>query len=361
MKRWKTWFGVAISVLAIAWAMWGVEWSAVGSALRRADYRYLALAFLLAPPINIGFRALRWKILLLPAARVSLAGAASATAVGLMANNVLPARIGEFVRAYTLGRRENVPTGTAFGGLFVERMLDGIAIVGILYALTLIHDFPAWAVATARVALYIFVGVLAGQVLLVFWPGPVVRAVQSVSRSFFGGRFEESIEHALVAFVDGFHLLKRPGLVVASLALAIVQWVTIAYLYWLGLAAFGLADVAGFVGALFTGSIVSLGVAVPSSPGFVGTFQALVVKSLEAFEIDRTAAFTYSIGFHAANYLSVTIVGLVAFFREGLSWRDLETSERTLERELEQEYDEAVGPELESSRPLISEREDEHG
>ena len=74
--------------------------------------------------------------------------------------------------------------------------------------------------------------------------------------------------------------------------------------------------------------------AAPSSPGFVGTFQALVVKSLEAFGIDRTVAFTYSLGFHAVNYLSVTIVGFVCFFREGLSWKELERSEKKLEREM---------------------------
>ena len=99
--------------------------------------------------------------------------------------------------------------------------------------------------------------------------------------------------------------------------------------------------------ALFTNSITALGVAVPSSPGFVGTFQALVVKSLEAFEIDRTLAFTYSIGFHAMNYLSVTLVGLVYFFREGLSWKELERSEEELERELVEEYETVIEPSLE--------------
>ncbi len=345
MSRWKTWLGIAISVAAIWWAVQGVQWGAVGVALREADYVLLGLVFVLAPIVNIGFRAVRWRILLLPAGRVSLASCVSATAVGLMANNVLPARIGEFVRAYALGKRENVPTGTAFGSLFVERMFDGFALVGLLYGITLVQDLPGWADTTARVALGIFGGFLVFQVWLVFRAHRFVQFTQWISSKFFGGRFEEPIERAIVTFADGFHLLRRPALVALSLVLAAAQWVAIAVTYWLGMEAFELAG--GWPGALFTNSIVALGVAVPSSPGFVGTFQALVVKSLEAFDVDRTAAFTFSVGFHAVNYLSVTIIGLVYFFREGLSWTELEHSEEELERELEEEYETEIGPALE--------------
>ncbi|MBW3660868.1 MAG: flippase-like domain-containing protein [Gemmatimonadetes bacterium] len=333
MNRWKTWVGVAISLAAIWWAVQGVEWREVGEALRDADYGLLAAVFVLAPIVNVGFRAIRWKILLLPAGRVPLAGCVSATAVGLMANNVLPARIGEFVRAYALGKREEVPTGTAFGSLFVERMFDGFALVGLLYLVTLVQDLPGWADTTARVALWIFLGFLAFQVWLLFRAHRFVAFAQWVSRKLFEGRFEEPIERAIVTFADGFHLLRRPLLIVVSLVLAVAQWIAIATTYWIGMAAFDLG--AGWAGALFTNSIVALGVAVPSSPGFVGTYQALVVKSLEAFRIDRTAAFTFSVGFHAVNYLSVTAVGLFYFFREGLSWSELEHSEEELERELD--------------------------
>ena len=345
MSRWKTWVGIAISVAAIWWAMQGVEWSAVGEALQEADYGLLAVVLVLAPIVNVGFRAIRWKILLVPAGDVSLASCASATAVGLMANNVLPARIGEFVRAYALGKRENVPTGTAFGSLFVERMFDGFALVGILYAITVVRDLPGWADTTAQVALAIFGGFLLFQIWLLFRAHRFVQFTQWVSSKFFGGRFEDPIERAIVTFADGFHLLRRPALVAASLILAVAQWVAIAATYWIGMEAFELA--VGWAGALFTNSIVALGVAVPSSPGFVGTFQALVVKSLEAFEVDRSTAFTFSVGFHAANYLSVTAVGLVFFFREGLSWSELEHSEEELERELEEEYETEIGPVLE--------------
>lgn len=347
MSRWKTWVGILVSALAIWWAMRGVEWALVWPALRAADWILLALVFVLAPVVNVGVRALRWRILLRPVARVPLRSCASATAIGLMANNVLPARIGEFVRAYALARREPVATATAFGSLFLERMFDGFALVGILYALRWVVDLPPWASTTAVVAFWIFVVFAAFQAVLVAWPRKVIGAAQWVRRRIFGGRFEEAIEGALATFVEGFQLLKRPGLVAISAVFGFAQWMLVALLFFIGMAAFGLARQAGFEGALFTNSITALGVAAPSSPGFVGTFQAFVVQSLEAFDVDRTIAFTYSLGFHAVNYISVTIVGLVCFLREGLSWKELERSEKELEREMAEDFETEIEPLLE--------------
>jgi hypothetical protein len=241
-----------------------------------------------------------------------------------------------------------VATGTAFGSLFLERMFDGFALVGILYAVTWVVDLPGWADTTAKVAFWVFVGFLGFQVLLVVWPRRVIGAAQWIRRRILGGRFEEAIEGALATFVDGFHLLRRPWLVAISVVLAFTQWTLVALLFFIGMAAFGLAGQAGFEGSLFTTSITALGVAAPSSPGFVGTFQAFVVQSLEAFEIVRTVEFTYSLGFHAVNYLSVTIVGVMYFLREGFSWTELGRSEDELEREMAEEFETEIEPLLES-------------
>ena len=72
------------------------------------------------------------------------------------------------------------------------------------------------------------------------------------------------------------------------------------------------------------------------------------MKSLEAFDVDRTVAFTYSLGFHAANYLSVTLVGLLAFLRAGLSWGEIERSEAEVGREMTAEFEAEIEPTLEA-------------
>ncbi len=356
MSRWKTWFGLLVSVVAVVYAVRGVAWSDVWTSLEGANYWLLLLVFLLSPVINIGMRAIRWRILLAPYGAVPFGGCFSATAIGLMANNVLPARIGEFVRAYALHREERVPTGTALGALFVERMLDGFVIVGLLYAVTWVHPLPTWVSTTVRVAFYIFIGFLAFQVFLVARPGAVLAVARWISRVFFGGRFGESMERALVTFVDGFRLLRRPGPVALSVVLAFAQWIVVMVTYWLGLAAFDLAGSVGWAGALFVECVATLGVAVPSSPGFVGTFEAFIVKSLQVFGVGPSAALGYATSFHAASFLGATLIGFGYFFRAGLSWSDLGRSERRLERELDQEFETAIRPDLEKRDPALDER-----
>ena len=344
MRRWRTWIGVAVSIVAIYWAARGVEWDAFRESLARADWLLLGVAFLLAPVVNVGIRAVRWRILLSPVASPSLGACASATAIGLMANNVLPARVGEFVRAWALGRRGGVPTATAFGGLFVERMFDGFALVAILLVLTWTLALPAWVDTTIRIAFLVFTGFLAFQVLLAARPAALAAFARRITRRLAGGRFEEPVERALVTFADGFQLLRSPVLVLVSFALGIVQWAAIAVTFWIGLAAFGLAAQAGWPGAFFTACVTAFGVSIPSSPGFVGTFQAFVVESLGVFGVDRTAAFGFAVGFHAASYIPVTALGLALFAREGWTWRDLQRSEATVEHELEEEFEEKLQP-----------------
>jgi uncharacterized protein (TIRG00374 family) len=344
VKRWRVWIGVAVSAVAIAWAARGVDWSAFAAALGEANWLLLGVVFLLSPIVNIVIRAIRWRILLMPVVAAPLSRLLSATAIGLMANNVLPARIGEFVRAYALGKHQRMAVGTAFGSLFVERMFDGFALVAILYVLTWIHPLPEWVDTTAGIAFWIFVGFLAFQLVLASRPEAFIRFAGRLTRRPFGGRLEEPLGRALVTFVDGFRLLRRPWLAGLSFVLAIVQWAAIAALFRLSLAAFGLAAATGWEAAYFTTAVSALGVAVPSSPGFVGTFQAFVVEALDVFGIDRSAALGFAVGHHVVSYVSVTLVGVAAFLRAGWTWRDLERSEERVERELEQELASDAAP-----------------
>ncbi len=342
MKKWRTWIGVAISAAAIWWAARGVDWDAFRASLAAADWELLALAFILAPIVNIVIRGIRWRILLSPVASPSLAACISATAIGLMANNVLPARIGEFVRAWALGRQGRVPTATAFSGLFLERMMDGFALVAIMLTLTWVEPLPGWVDTTIRIAFFIFAGFLAFQIVLAARPSMFVSFARKITQRFSGGRFVEPVERALVTFAEGFRLLHRPGLVAISFLLSLAQWSAIALTYWVGFAAFDLP--VGYAGAVFTTCVTALGVSLPSSPGFVGTFQAFAVEALAVFGVDRTAAFGFAVGYQVVSYVAVTGVGLLVFLRAGWKWRDLERSETQVEQELEEEFEEEISP-----------------
>lgn len=339
LARWKTWIGIAASLLAILWAAYGVDWGLAGVALAEADRLLLAVVFVLTPVIYIGMRALRWKILLRPE-RTGFGNLIEATAIGLMANNILPARIGEFVRAYVLARSEDLSPGTTFGALVVERILDGLTLVGILVVLVFVRPFPQWVESTIWVAMAFFAIALLLQVVIVSPGGSrlVLRLVIALERRFPDSRVAAMIARTTSAVIDGFRALRDPASIALSFALAMVQWILVGATFWIAMLAFGFAGEAGWSGALFTEAVTGVGVAIPSSPGFVGTFHALVVESLHVLNIERTLAFSYAMGLHAINYVSITVVGLFYFYKRGLSWSELEQSEEEVEVEVEAEH-----------------------
>ncbi len=331
--KWRHWIGVAISVACLWWALRGVSWGAVWSALRDARLGYLALAAVGAIVVGVLIRAWRWRVFLPPAVSTSFRELVTATGIGLMANNVLPARMGEFVRAYVLGRRTAVPVTTAFGSLFVERLFDAAALVLILIAAILLVPVPPWMTVLARIGGAVFGLLLVFEILLIRHPRAFFRVLHATTARFLPPRWEAELEGLLVKFVEGFQLLRDPRRVAVALTLTFLLWGANGFLFYLGLLAFDLGRV-GLDGAMIVQSVTALGVSVPSSPGFVGTFQAAVVKALSAFDVDKDLAFSYSIGYHIAQYLPVTLYGFYLAWRANLSWREIETSEERVEEGL---------------------------
>jgi glycosyltransferase 2 family protein len=127
----KLWIGIAISALFLFLLFRKIDFYKLAAAFREMDYRYLAPALFLTF-VSYFLRALRWKFLLAPIRPTRLANLFPSTLIGYMANNLLPARLGEFVRAYSLGQKEGIGTGAVFGSLVVDRLCDGFTVLLVL-------------------------------------------------------------------------------------------------------------------------------------------------------------------------------------------------------------------------------------
>ena len=141
----RHWIGILVSAVCLWWALRGTDWGQVGRTLARAD-PWLLLAVAAGSLVAVGLRGLRWRLFLPPGAPAPGRELVTATGIGLMANNVLPVRIGEFVRPWVLGRRTAVPVTTAFGSLLVERLFDACVLLGVLLASVLVLDLPLLAI-----------------------------------------------------------------------------------------------------------------------------------------------------------------------------------------------------------------------
>jgi len=339
---WKAFLGIAISAVLIWWVLRGVDPGEVWGELRRARWGYLVAAVAVA---TSGFviRALRWRIFLKPVhAGTPFRSRFAAVNIGFAANNLLPARVGEFARAWAIARMERVPMSGALGSLVVERFLDGVAIFSLLLVALLHPSFPSDATVAGRpvgAAMTVVVSamflVLVALLFLLFRPGLPIRWARWIAPRLPGEAGKHLVQF-LESFLAGLGALRDPGLLLPGLAWSLGLWGWNAVSFWLAFMAFGI-DV-GYFSALFVQGIIALGVAVPAAPGFFGTFHAAAVVGLhEVYGVGEGATLAFAFGYHLGGFIPVTLMGL--WYAEALGFRmgDLRRADEAVEDELDRE------------------------
>src|SRR2546429_490655 len=132
--RWTGVLGVLISVGLLWWSLHDIELDEVVGHVSQAHPLYFLAAVAVATA-TFPLRTARWRYLLrLEGASLPYAPLWHATAIGFMANNLLPARAGEFARAYAAGRLTGVRFSAALASVAIERIMDGIAMVALMTA-----------------------------------------------------------------------------------------------------------------------------------------------------------------------------------------------------------------------------------
>jgi glycosyltransferase 2 family protein len=262
----------------------------------------------------------------------------AAVAIGFSANNLLPARVGEFARAWVISRLERISVTGAIGSLVVERFLDLMAVFVLMGAALLHPSFPTDATVAGRpvivfaAALVALIGTLfVGIALLLVLPSQVISILGYIAR-ILPVRAGRVLIDGLRSFISGLAALKDVRLLVRGTIWSFAFWTWNAFSFWLAMRAVGM-DL-GFAPTLFVQGIIVLGVAVPSAPGFFGTFHAAAVIGLtEVYGMGQSATLAFAFGYHLGLFFPITLLGLWFAGRLGLSLRDLGDSESTVERE----------------------------
>ncbi len=338
---WKAVLGLVISGLLIWWVLRDVDVGEVWLALRGVRWELLVAAVAVT---TSGFlvRALRWKVLLHPLhPGTRLRPRFAAVNIGFMANNLLPARVGEFARAYAISRMEPVSTSGAVGSLVVERFLDAVAVFLLLLVALASPSFPDVATVGGypigdllTLVVGALVVILLGLLGLLMWPKALVWAVVRVVR-FFPERTGRVLVGVVERFLAGLGALRSPRLLLLGFLWSVGFWAWNAVSFWLAFLAFDIE--LGYAPALFVQAIIALGVAVPSAPGFFGTFHAAAVVGLhEVYGIGHGTTLAFAFGYHLGAFIPVTVIGLYYAWRLGLSMEEVRRSEEVVEKAVEE-------------------------
>jgi uncharacterized protein (TIRG00374 family) len=322
--RGKVWIGVAVSAVLLWVAVRGVSFDEVLEQLRRV--RPLWLVPLIASIfVRFWLTAIRWQLLLRPVKRIGVHRLFAITMIGFMANNVLPARLGEFVRAYALGRSEALPPSLPFATIVIERIFDGFTLLlFLLGGLSFLRPGRAllWAAGLTG-ALYL--GILAGLMILRTGRG---MGVLDATLGRLPTRLAGPARRLVDSFRAGLDVLSDGRALASTAALSVLIWVVNALGVEATFYAFGL-DLPAYASFLLLGTI-AVALVLPSAPGYVGPFQIGTVEGLALVGVARDTALSLSIVYHLANYVPITLVGLAYLSVLNLTLGDLRVaSEKT--------------------------------
>lgn len=334
---WKAFLGIAVTFLLLWGAVRGVPFGEVWGQIREGDLFLLTLTAAVAG-VGLVLRALRWHVLLLPLApKTPLRSRLGAVSIGFMANNILPLRVGEFARAYALSRVVPVSASGAFGTLVVERALDAIVLLLLLLAAMAWPTFPGGQalgegpLGAAITGAAVLAGmIVTGMVVLLFFPGPFVRVAKVVAR-FLPETLARLLVEVLESFLQALGVLKRPGLLFLALLWTVGVWLFNSFYFWLGFRAFGIG--LDYVAAVFTQTVVGFGVALPSAPGYIGTFHYAADLALSGvYGVAEPRSLAFAFGVHFAGWVPVTAMGLWYAWRMGFGLGEVGRSEEEIER-----------------------------
>lgn len=312
--------GLALTFLFLWLALRNVDRQAVWQALQHARYRFL-LPAALCSLAGYGVRTVRWGRVLEPTRRIPFRRLFPVLMIGFATNNLLPARVGEFARAYLLGTKEEVSRSLALATIVVERVCDGLTLI-VLMLLTLLLVPLSAADPKLRLvevgAIAIFGAATLVLLALLLFPAAFLRLTQTLARPL-PRVVAARVEGLLVSFTRGLGALRSRRQLAWIAGLSLLVWLLEGGSYAFVLLAFpfGLRATEWLAAAVFLLVFVNLGIMIPAAPGYIGTYQFFATLALGAFGVAPALAFGLALVAHAVQYSLVTGIGLLAFWQQG--------------------------------------------
>jgi uncharacterized protein (TIRG00374 family) len=311
----KLWLGLGGTALFLGLFFWRTDLDELADALAEANYWWVvpAVAIWFASAI---LRSLRWHYLLRGLADLKTATLYPIVIIGYMANNLMPLRTGEFVRAYVLGERHKVSKMSTLGTIAVERVFDGVVLVGFLLVAGAILGLSSELTVLAAVMAVAFAVLLA---VFVYVTSSSDRARRWTERlvGVLPHALRERAQGLIDSFLSGLQSLQSPSLVILVLATSTGAWLMEALMYYLVGLSFDIGE--GFPTYMMVAAAANLAITLPSTSGGIGPFELLAKETLTFLGVGSAVAGAYAVALHGLLLLPVIVAGLIFLWAINLS------------------------------------------
>ncbi|MDR1102098.1 MAG: flippase-like domain-containing protein [Clostridiales bacterium] len=300
--------GIIISLALLYFLFRGVDWHELWAAFKNARYSIVIIA-ILVNLFGFYFRTLRFcEIIRHIAPNASVKRVFPSIAAGYAANNLLPLRAGEFVRAYHAGKQLNHDKAALFSCVVVERIVDVATLAVILCVTMLFYKMEAWI---GKVAVFLIIGLIFGIFILYMivrhWD-KCERFVPKVARKFAR------------SLADGFRAIKSAGQMLKVVGISMIIWTVEATTIFFVAMSFGLNY--SILGSVFVMLLINLIIIIPAAPGNFGTLETAAKAGFMAFAVPDGQATAVTLLLHGVQFLPITAVGLVFLIGSGVKLND---------------------------------------
>lgn len=315
--------GLLIGAACVAILLRQVDLKQSWSALGQLNGPYLLIP-LIVFCVNLPLRAWRWQTIFPSSARPSFWSCLTVLGIGNMANFLLPARAGDISRCALVGPQATLSDSTrALGTLAVEKVLDGLALIGMVLLAVWALNPPIWVLRILRVAIALFGTGLLLLVLLRYRTRTLISVATKPLRYIGLHSLEKKINDLLNSFADGLTAVDSWGNVLLLLIFTATIWTTEAALIW-GLAG-ALNTPVALKSAVVVSAVLGLGLMIPAGPGGLGTYELFGTKAFQLVGLSASNGLALTVVIHAWVFLANILAGIALLGVKGLSLAQLKT------------------------------------
>ncbi len=328
-KKNKIRIGVSlvIGILLLVALIWWTGIDEIGAAIGSASPLWLAASAAVVPLAYV-LRAIRWKFLLAPVKKnVSVSNTFWSTAIGSMVNTIIPIRLGEFVRAYTLGEKEETGFAPCLSSIVVERTLDliGLLTIGIVTMLLVstqadlsslaVSIFTAVAIFIAAVLAVIIVGIKKEEI--------IIRALtRTTSKIPLVKKYTTKIADFASSLIKGLQgLSQNPKMFIVNMSLTWILWIIYTAAAYFTFIAFN--NPLPFIAAILGGALMSISHILPATPGYVGSYEAFWWAIFFSLGIPENLLTATALISHLVGLLPIIILGSISVVWLGISFEEI--------------------------------------
>ena len=322
-KYLKLTLAILISFIGLYFAFKGVKIEDLLTAMKRVNAWYITASVLLMV-FSVVLRSLRWRLILEPLCSVKFQPLFGSTMIGYFGNSVLPFRLGEFLRAYSISRAEPISASAAFGTIVLERVLDMIGVLVVMAFFFILYPFPAWLKISGLVA-------GAGTGILVLILIGLAFAQSEIQKRVFNWKiFQNPVGSKLIRLIEnlvsGLVSLKstKHGLAVSIYTIA--MWIV--YYICTYLVVLSVDVPVNWIAVGVTLVATTLAITIPAAPGYIGTYHATaVLVMVELFSVELASAQAFAVLVHAIGFVPFAIIGFLYFLRSSVRLKDVQSGQ----------------------------------